>query len=61
MEEEKKIPMDELINRLRDLADRSFQNGQYTFTNFLSIGEITEYYEHERELGFARPAVYGGY
>ena len=46
--------MDELINRLKDLADRSFQNGQYTFMNFLSIGEITEYYEHEKELGLSK-------
>lgn len=53
--------MDEIINRLKDLADRSYQSRQYTFTNFLTIGEITEYYEHEKELAFAFPSVYGGY
>ena len=53
--------MDEIINRLKDLADRSYQNGQYTFTNFLTIGEITEFYEHEKDLAFAFPSVYGGY
>ncbi len=53
--------MDELMNRLKDLADRSFQNSQYTFTHFLSIGEMTEYYEHEKELKFAHPVVCGGY
>ncbi len=50
-----------MINRLKDLADRSFQNGQYLFTNFLSIGEITEYYQHEKAFGFAHPVVFGGY
>ncbi len=49
------------INRLKDLADRSFQNGQYTFTNFLSVGEITVYKEHENELRYAHPVLYGGY
>lgn len=49
------------INRLKDLADRSFRNGQYTFTNFLSVGEITIYKEHENELGYAYPVLYGGY
>ena len=53
--------MDEIINRLKDLADRSYQSGQYTFTNFLTIAEITEFYEHENELKFAFPSVYGGY
>ena len=49
------------INRLKDLADRSFRNGQYTFTNFLSVGEITIYKEHENELRYAYPVLYGGY
>lgn len=53
--------MDEIINRLKDLADRSYKRGQYTFTNFLTIGEITDFYEHENELAFAFPSVYGGY
>ncbi len=49
------------INRLKDLADRSFQNGQYTFTNFLSVGEITVFKEHESELRYAHPELFGGY
>ena len=49
------------MGRLKDLADRSYQNTQYTFTNFLTIGEITEFYEHEKDLAFAFPSVYGGY
>ncbi len=53
--------MDEIINRLKDLADRSYQNGQYTFSNFLTIGEITEFYAYINELAFAFPSVYGGY
>lgn len=46
--------MEEIINRLKDLADGSFQNGQYTFTNFLSVGEITIFKEHEKELSYAQ-------
>ncbi len=53
--------MEEIINRLKDLADRSFQNGQYTFTNFLSVGEITIFKEHENELRYACPVLSGGY
>ena len=49
------------INRLKDLADRSFQNGQYTFTNFLSVGELTVFKEHEGELRYAHPELFGGY
>lgn len=49
------------INRLKDLADRSFQNGQFTFTNFLSVGEITIFKENESELRYAHPVLYGGY
>lgn len=53
--------MEEIINRLKDLADRSFQNGQYTFTNFMSVGEITIFKEHEKELSYAHPVLFGGY
>lgn len=49
------------INRLKDLADRSFQNGQFTFSNFLSVGEITIFKENQSELRYAHPVLYGGY
>jgi len=51
--------MDE-IKRLRELADRSFNNGQFTFTDFLSVAELEIYYENEKELRFASPKLFGG-
>ena len=35
-----------IFPRLSELADRSFNNNQFTFTNFLSIAELSEYYEN---------------
>lgn len=49
-----------IITRLSELADRSYNNNQYTFSNFLSQGEISEYYTMERKLQFAGPKLYGG-
>lgn len=47
--------------RLKDLAQRSFENNQYTFTGFLNMNEVSEYYEISRELEYASPTVYGGH
>lgn len=49
-----------LAQRLTELANRSYNNNQYTFTNFLSVQELSEYYGMERELAFAGVTVYGG-
>lgn len=49
-----------LKNRLRDLANRSYNNNQYTFTDFLSLADLQEYYEIERELNFAHATLFGG-
>lgn len=49
-----------LTKRLTELANRSYNNNQYTFTNFLSVQEISEFYEMERELSFAGITVFGG-
>lgn len=46
--------------RFKELANRSYNNNQYTFTSFLSMAELAEFYEMERELAFACPKVYGG-
>ncbi|MCR4618803.1 MAG: hypothetical protein K5669_11550 [Lachnospiraceae bacterium] len=50
-----------LQNRLRDLADRSYNQNIYTFSSFLSLGELDAYYKIEKELSFASPALLGGY
>lgn len=46
--------------RFKELANRSYNNNQYTFTSFLSMAELSEFYEMERELAFACPKVFGG-
>lgn len=52
--------MEITIQRLRELADRSYSSGQYVFTDFLSIAELSVYYENEVELSYVKPALYGG-
>lgn len=51
---------DSIKTRLRDLADHSFNGNRYTFTGFLSMSELSEFYEIERELKYASPLVFGG-
>ena len=46
--------------RLKELADRSYSQGQYTFTDFMSLAEQSVYYECERELSYAHPTLFGG-
>ena len=50
-----------LQNRLRDLAERSYNQNIYTFSSFLSIGEQEAYFSLEKELSYASPHLYGGY
>ena len=52
----------ELIKkRLSELADRSYSKGQFTFTQFLNMAELSVYYEIGKTLNYAKPSVYGGY
>lgn len=48
-------------NRIRDLAERSYSESRYTFTNFLTLAEQSLFHEMERELGFAGTKVFGGH
>lgn len=47
-------------NRIRELADRSYKNNTYTFTDFLSLSEQETFFGIERELGYAKPVLFGG-
>ena len=47
-------------NRFRELANRSYTNGQFLFTDFLSLAEQSAYYGIERELLFSAPVLNGG-
>lgn len=47
-------------NRFRDLAERSYTQGIYTFTGFLGLGEQEIFWQQERELRHAGYALEGG-
>ncbi|MBR6395633.1 MAG: hypothetical protein IKS09_01550 [Lachnospiraceae bacterium] len=49
-----------MLRHLKDLADKSYANNHYTFTEFLSLADQSLYYEHERDLKFAGVKIYGG-
>ena len=52
----------ELIKkRFSELAERSYSKGQFTFTSFLNMQELSVFYEERRGLEYAKPAVFGGY
>lgn len=51
---------EQMKKRLRELAERSYRGNCYTFTDFLSLAELSCYYELERELSFAGGMVSGG-
>lgn len=59
MENEKEIQ--QFKNRLRDLADKSYQQDIFTYSNFLNMAEIDIYCQLERELSYAHPTLYGGH
>lgn len=53
--------MDSILRaRLSELANRAYNNTQYTFTNFLSEAELSEYIEMSKELAFIPSGTFGG-
>lgn len=58
MEQEKEIQ--QLKNRFRDLAERSYNQGIYTFTGFLGLGEQEIFWRQEKELRHAGYVLEGG-
>lgn len=57
-ENEKEIQ--NLRNRFRDLADKSFQQNMFTFTGFLGLGEQDIFWRTEPELRYAGYTLCGG-
>lgn len=51
----------QLQNRLRDLANKSFQQNIYTFSNFLSLADQDAFHRIENELRYASPILIGGH
>lgn len=48
------------VGHLKDLAERSWQNNQYTFTNFLDEAQISVLFSIEKELSYAGLTLSGG-
>lgn len=58
----------ESVKRFKDLSERSYRNNQFTFTPFLGLSDISDFYEqtkypktHEMALAPSGYTVYGGY
>lgn len=52
--------MERLKKRLLELAEKSYRNNQYVFTNFLNMAEMNAFYEIEREISYVPYTVFGG-
>ncbi len=46
--------------RVRELAQKAYHNGQYLFSNFLSVAELAMYYQMEKELFYVPITAFGG-
>lgn len=58
MENEKEVQ--QLKNRFRELADKSFSQNMFTFTGFLGLSEQDVFRQTERELSHAGFTLFGG-
>ncbi len=50
----------QFVNRLKELARRSYEQNMYTFTPMLDMMEQTIYWNMIEELSFAGTTIYGG-
>lgn len=49
-----------LQRKILDAANKSYRQNIYTYTNFLSISELSVYNSMKKELEFASPETFGG-
>ena len=49
-----------LRNRLRELAERSYSQSRYVYTDFLGMSGLAIYHSMERELSFVASEAFGG-
>lgn len=61
MAQENEKEIQQLKNRFRDLADKSYSQSIYTFTGFLGLGELDIFHRMEQELGYAGFVLSGGW
>ena len=55
--------MDEVVllkRKLMDAANKSYNSGIYTYTNFLSINELSIYHSMKNDLSFVHSETFGG-
>lgn len=55
--------MDEVVlikRKLMDTANKSYYSGIYTYTNFLSINELSIYHSMKNDLSFVHSETFGG-
>lgn len=58
LESEKEVQ--QLKNRFRELADKSFTQNIYTFSNFLGLSEQNIFWQIEQELSYVPHCLWGG-
>ena len=51
---------EELKRHILDLAERSYAQNIYTFSDFLTLGEISQVHSFENEFNFVKAAFFGG-
>ena len=52
--------MELLKKRLAELAEKSYRNNQYVFTNFLNMAEMNAFYEMRNEISYVPFTAFGG-
>lgn len=52
--------MELLKKRLAELAEKSYRNNQYVFTNFLNMAEMNAFYEMRKEISYIPFTAFGG-
>lgn len=52
--------MEQLKKRLLELAEKSYRNNQYVFTNFLNMAEMNAFYEMRKEISYVPFTAFGG-
>ena len=49
-----------LINRINELAEKSYSESRFVFTDFLDMSQLSTYYSLERDLSYVGTSVSGG-
>ncbi|MBE5882882.1 MAG: hypothetical protein E7291_00410 [Lachnospiraceae bacterium] len=60
MAQENEKEIQQLKNRIRDLADKAFTQNMFTFTAFLGLSEQDAFWQLESEIRYAGYTVFGG-